>query len=69
MMSDNPERWKDCESLYPPAEEIAEGLQDIGNTNAKGTQKHPNLEKIYRKIHQAIIDTYKKPDGLDKNIC
>ena len=66
--------WKDSPSIYPPAEEIAKAMQDLGKTvdvtkNGKVTkqQKFPNVEKLCKKVVDNIRDVFNKPVYLTKN--
>jgi hypothetical protein len=72
-MTDPPVRWKDCESIYPPEEEIVEALQDPGKNQQvkrKGRDvsihRYPLIEKLAGKIFGFIQKEF-KPDGLTKN--
>jgi hypothetical protein len=69
----NPSKWADCTSIYPPAEEIAAALQDEGKdkTLKKKNQhvtewKYPLIEKLAGKVFAAIQQQF-NPEGFSKN--
>lgn len=59
-------RWKDNPSIYPPAHEIAKGINDHGNAGSKG-HRYPALEKLCLALFQSVSKTFGKPEGLDTN--
>jgi hypothetical protein len=68
-------KWKDCPLIYPPSDEIALALQDVGKSEKatrKGREvqlhKFPLIEKLARKIYNAIQKEFKNPVGLTKNV-
>ena len=67
--------WKDSPNIYPPPEEIVEALQDCGKkekATKKGReyerQRFLAIEKLARKIYNAIREEFKNPEGLTKNV-
>jgi len=72
-MTTNP-RWKDNKKLYPPPEEIAVALQDVGERETlvrKGKevvrQKFTLLEKLARRIYVSIQKEFPRAEGLTQN--
>ena len=68
-------KWNDCQAVYPPPQEIALAPQDKGKKDTvkkKGGEvdrwKFPALEKLARKIYNAIQKEFKNPEGLTKNV-
>ena len=69
-----PVAWKDCEEMYPKAEDIVLAIQDAGEQQKvvrKGKEEHKTkfqlIEKLGVKVYKNIEKIY-KPDGWDKNV-
>jgi hypothetical protein len=67
--------WKDCKAVYPPIDEIATALQDLGKhqvvkNKGKEVQQHryPLVEKLAAKIYSSIQLECNNPEGLTKNV-
>ena len=61
-------------AIYPPAEEIATALQDLGKRHTvkqKGKEvtihKYPLVDKLAAKLYGAILSAYNNPEGMTKN--
>jgi hypothetical protein len=74
MSQSNAARWRDNEKIYPPAQEIATALQDLGMrhvTKQKGKEvtkhKYPLIDKLAGKVYSSILTEFNNPEGVTKN--
>ena len=69
MAASNEPSWKDDMEIYPPAEEIAKALQDLGKSaettnkvKKETTQKSYVLDKVCKKVVDHIRSKFGNPD-------
>lgn len=70
----NSMRWKDCQAIHSPPEEIVAALQDEGKlqtSQKKGKEvlshRFPAVEKLAGKLHSNLLKQFPHESGLTKN--